>query len=154
MLTTRPLKPLEMLRNWMFKYCWLLVKVSSNFTEQCSSWEACSYSGRQEIPSTFWNMNIHYCICKSPPLANILSQTSALQFWCYPLIYWKHSFKFLIFRKNENKLLLSTLNNTLLTPKKGAPWSKQLSINRVKCDTKHRNTQLLHNCQTKDSNYI
>jgi len=42
--------------------------------EQSPSWEANSHSSSQEIPHLLWDMKVHYRVCKSPPLARILSQ--------------------------------------------------------------------------------
>jgi hypothetical protein len=34
-----------------------------------------NYEATQEIPSIFWNPEVHYCTLKSPPLASVLSHT-------------------------------------------------------------------------------
>ena len=42
--------------------------------EQNPSWEANWFSTKREVPSSVWNLKVHYCIHKCPPPAPILSQ--------------------------------------------------------------------------------
>lgn len=131
----------------MFKYCCIPVKVLCNFTEQCSSWEASSYLGRQEIPDTFWNVKVHYCIHKSPPLANILGQTILLRvtlLFRSVLMFSSHLMKVQCINfwfSGKMKINYSVHWVILyIHQRKGAPHKKKLSVNRVKWDIKNITT--------------
>jgi len=53
--------------------------VITNSKEQSLSWEADTFSARQEIPLSLWNPKIYYRIHKSPPIVRILSHFNPAQ---------------------------------------------------------------------------
>jgi hypothetical protein len=46
--------------------------------ELSPSWEAANCAATQEPPSILWNLKVHHCVHKSPPLVSILSQIDAI----------------------------------------------------------------------------
>jgi len=64
--------------------------------EQSLSWEAVSISDSQ-IPCLLQNLNVHYCVCKSPPLVPILSQMNPFCIFpsCFPKIHSDFMFPFM-----------------------------------------------------------
>ena len=53
---------------------YLLTYLLTHSMEQCPSWEANQFAASQEIPYILWNLKVHYCIHKCPPLVPIMNQ--------------------------------------------------------------------------------
>jgi hypothetical protein len=49
-----------------------------NFKALSPSSEATNFSVIQELPNILWNLEVHYCPCKSLPLVSIRSQTNSI----------------------------------------------------------------------------
>jgi len=65
----------------MHEWLSLIVSLSYRRThsmEQSPSWEVNSHSASQEILHLLWNMKVHYCVHKGPPLVPTLSQMHPL----------------------------------------------------------------------------
>ena len=100
-----------------------ITTVTLHSMEQGPSWEADTFSVRQEIPRILWNPKVHYRIHKSPPPVLILSQlhpvhTSTFHFLKIHLNIillsssgspkWSLSFRF----SHENPVYTSPLHHT------------------------------------------
>ena len=57
-----------------FRGCYYLF---TYFIQQ-SPWAANRFSASQEIPCIFWNLKVHYWVCKCPPSVCILSQINSV----------------------------------------------------------------------------